>query len=142
MNSARGQFALPAGATGPPTSSSLKYTYKKIKFVYIPSTARASAKEFRTTPGAPASSIRKRMKLGLDNRWLLPLPHHMYLPSVGCSKAAAGRWGCARARARLLALLELELLQQLGARGGGTVARQLRCTLGRTGGGAELRRGC
>jgi hypothetical protein len=28
----------------------------------------------------------ERMKLGFDSRWLLPLSHHLNLPSVGCSR--------------------------------------------------------
>ena len=76
----------------------------------------------------------ERTKLGSDNIWLLSMSHHLNLPSVRCSKAVVGRWECAWAWARMLALLlELELVQ-LGAGGG---LRRVFGPLRRGGGGGE-----
>ena len=43
------------------------------------------------------------MKLGFDNRWLLPPPLQQNLSLVGCLKAAAGRLSL-RVRARVYSL--------------------------------------
>ena len=50
----------------------------------------------------------EKMKLGFDNRWLLPPPLHQNLSSVGCSRAGVGRSSlCVRARVYSLSLLSL-----------------------------------
>jgi hypothetical protein len=48
------------------------------------------------------------MKLGFDNRWLLPPPLHENLSSVGCSRAGVGRPSL-RVRARVCSLSLLSL---------------------------------
>ena len=58
----------------------------------------------------------EKMKLGFDNRWLLPPPLQQNLSSVGCSRAGVGR-SSLRVRARVYSHLELELAQ-LDAGGG------------------------
>jgi hypothetical protein len=63
----------------------------------------------------------EKMKLGFDNRWLLPPPLHKNLSLVGCSRAAVGRSSlCVRARVCSLSLLSLSsrILTQEVAAGG------------------------
>ena len=63
----------------------------------------------------------EKMKLGFDNRWLLPPPLQQNLSSVGCSRAGVGRPSlCVRARVYSLSLLSLSSrsLTQEAAAGG------------------------
>ena len=79
----------------------------------------------------------EKMKLGFDNRWLLPPPLHENLSSVGCSRAGVGRPSL-RVRARvcslsLLSLSSRSLTQEAAACGFRRVFGALR----RGGGGGE-----
>ena len=54
----------------------------------------------------------EKMKLGFDNRWLLPPPLQQNLSSVGCLKAAAGR-SSLRVRTRVYSLSLLSLSSRI-----------------------------
>ena len=79
----------------------------------------------------------EKMKLGFENRWLLPPPLQQNLSSVGCSRAGVGRPSL-RVRARVYSLSLLSLssrsLTQEAAAGG---FRRIFGALRRGGGGGE-----
>ena len=94
--------------------------------------ASANCSTIRAPPRCQSSSLRsdrrlqqivymEKMKLGFDNRWLLPPPLQQNLSSVGCSRAGVGR-SSLRVRARVYSLslssLSSRILTQEAAAGG------------------------
>ena len=92
---------------------------------------------FAQRPAAQQIVYMEKMKLGFDNRWLLPPPLQQNLSSVGCSRAGVGRPSL-RVHARVCSLSLLSLssrsLTQEAAAGG---FRRVFGALRRGGGGGE-----